>query len=244
MGFISGYVSGYFLSALFVLYLGMLKNNHNYNRKKINLTVKHDLHLTNSLGLLYFHFDETDKHGELIQSFNLTESNCYEKYLKIDFFNYIDPHSGEMLKNDQLPNNTAYLPNVAKHTMVLSKIQEYSSNCLRIKRYRINETHHLILIDEQPYVVETNRYYKKDENTRYVKNFEDNIGKVIEMKLLNDFNIITYILFKFKYYNEENDDILLYNIYKDLTSMVIVFESLRFVKDYLIKKFSTFVNVV
>ena len=220
MGFISGYVSGYFLSALFVLYLGMLKNNHNYNRKKINLTVKHDLHLTNSLGLLYFHFDETDKHGELIQSFNLTESNCYE------------------------PNNTAYLQNVAKHTMVLSKIQEYSSNCLRIKRYRINETHHLILIDEQPYVVETNRYYKKDENTRYVKNFEDNIEKVIEMKFLNDFNIITYILFKFKYYNEENDDILLYNIYKDLTSLVIVFESLRFVKDYLIKKFSSFVNVV
>ena len=27
MGFISGYVSGYFLSALFVLYLGMLKNS-------------------------------------------------------------------------------------------------------------------------------------------------------------------------------------------------------------------------
>lgn len=64
------------------------------------------------------------------------------------------------------------------------------------------------------------------------------------MKFLNDLNIITYILFKFKYYNEENDDILLYNIYKDLTSLVIVFESLRFVKDYLIKKFSSFVNVV
>jgi hypothetical protein len=214
------------LSFLFVLYLGMLKNSNNYGKKKSNVTGTHDLQVNvscNNSSPIYVH--KTDSGIlRMLNSFNLTESNCYEKNLKINFYLQMNVREEAKLITSYLEQYKVHQNN---HFYFTSEKQEYSLYCSRIKRYYINRTHHIVFIDEHAHFVKTSE-----------------MDHFIGMDFLKNLNLVTYVFFKIDHYDEEKNDILFGEFFWTLVRLLTLFDFLKTIRNYLMKKLSSYINIV
>jgi len=203
----------------------MLKNSNNYGRKKSNVTVQHHLQVSNNYfgGILYKL--PNSKILKLVDSFNLTESNCYEKNLKINFYLKINEYEATKLITTYLEPHKSCFQN--KHFVHTSEKQEYSLYCSRIKRYYLNSSHHILFVDEQARLIESNE-----------------MDSFIEMDFLNNLNLITFLFFKINHYDEEKNDILIGKFFWTTVRLICIWDVLKSIRNYFMNKLSSFINVV
>ena len=186
-----GFVVKSFIVFSALIYIKLLRTGIS-PQTKWNRIVQQNLNVTSVSR--YMHCDLMDE-AFLIKSFNLTESNCYEKRLKIQFLFQLNNESDAKLitayitDEDYDKSYTSY--------KCMSTHQNHSDYCKKIKRFRLNDANHWVLIDEHPHLVETKQ-----------------MDHLIEMKLLKKSNIFVYAMFKLDYYDTLRNEILYAKIWK------------------------------